>query len=199
VGLRRREGVLGVESLMKTLYLLRHAKSDWDDPKLSDHERPLSARGRHAAETMANYWRARKGGPPPVDLVLCSTAARARQTWDIVSRCWPADQGPPVLIEEGLYLCGEEGLLDRLHRLEERVETVLMVGHNPGFQILARDLCSYRDGRLWMEASNKLPTGSLVEIKLPSALAWSSLTWGKAHLSDFIRPRDFQGAAWGMA
>lgn len=174
---------------MKTLYLLRHAKSDWDDPTLSDHDRPLNLRGQRAAATMANYWAARKGGPPRPDLVLCSTARRARDTLALVMPAW-GDCPPPIQHEHGLYLCGEGALLERLQALDPVVGSVMLVAHNPDLQLLARDLCGAGDGRLRAQIADKLPTGSFVEITVPDQIDWPYLTWGAAHLSALVRPRD---------
>ncbi|WP_165772264.1 SixA phosphatase family protein [Niveispirillum lacus] len=176
---------------MKTLYLLRHAKSDWDDPRLADHDRPLSARGHRAAATMANYWAARKGGPPRPELVVCSTAVRARATLDIVAASWGPDL-PPITFDRGLYLCGEELLLDRVKAVPDAVAGVLFVGHNPDFQLLARDLCGRGDAGLRQSLVAKLPTCSFVEITVPDGVTWRDLTWGSCTLSGFIRPRDLE-------
>ncbi|MDG5494078.1 histidine phosphatase family protein [Niveispirillum sp. BGYR6] len=177
---------------MKKLYLLRHAKSDWTDPKLADHDRPLNPRGERAAQTMANYWATRKGGPPQPDLVLCSTALRARETLLRVMAAWPAP--PPVEYEEGLYLCGEELLLDRLKALPDTLGSVLLVAHNPDLQLLARDLCGRQEqpdaAALMAELTDKLPTGSFVAIDLPAGQGWADLRWGCGRLVDFVRPRD---------
>ncbi|WP_029014262.1 SixA phosphatase family protein [Niveispirillum irakense] len=173
---------------MKTLYLLRHAKSDWADPRLADHDRPLNARGERAAATMANYWARRKGGPPLPELILCSTALRARDTLLRVMQAWPAP--PKVDYEEGLYLCGEELLLDRVKALPSTVDRALIVGHNPDIQLLTRDLCRDGDGRLLDALAMKLPTCSFVEISLPERVDWCDLRWGSCILADFVRPRD---------
>lgn len=183
---------------MKKLYLLRHAKSDWTDLKLADHDRPLSPRGERAAQTMANYWASRKGGPPQPDLILCSTALRARETLVRVMAAWPAP--PAVEYEEGLYLCGEELLLDRLKALPASLGSVLIVAHNPDLQLLSRDLCGRQEGKaadLMTELAAKLPTGSFVAIDVPKGLEWAGLRWGCGHLAEFVRPRDIidqQGA-----
>ena len=82
---------------MKSLHLLRHAKSSWKDPGLNDHDRPLSKRGRQTAKMMAAYLRRAKIAP---DLVICSTAMRARQTLDPIAR---AKKPPKVVIEREIY------------------------------------------------------------------------------------------------
>jgi phosphohistidine phosphatase len=176
---------------MKTLYLLRHAKSDWDDPRLADHDRPLSARGHRAAATMANYWTARKGGPPRPDLVVCSTATRARATLEIVAAAWGTNL-PPTTFDRSIYLCGEELLLDRVKALPEQVGAALFVGHNPDFQLLARDLCGRGEAGLRQALATKLPTCSFVEITVPDGINWGDLAWGSCTLAGFTRPRDLE-------
>lgn len=174
---------------MKTLYLLRHAKSDWDDPTLSDHDRPLNLRGQRAAATMANYWAARKGGPPRPDLVLCSTARRAHDTLALVMSAW-GDHPPAIQHERGLYLCGEGALLKLLKALAAEVGSVMLVAHNPDLQMLARDLCGKGDRERREQIADKLPTGTFVEIAVPDGIEWPDLTWGAAHLTAVVRPRD---------
>jgi len=171
---------------MKTLFLLRHAKSAWDDPTLADHDRPLAPRGRRAAATMAKYLAERKAGPPRLDLVVCSTARRARETWDRMVDAWPAR--PPVVFEDGLYLCGGDALLDRLRALPESVVSVMLVGHNPDLHELAVGLAPDGHDASAQALRTKLPTGSFVEIALPEG-PWADLAWGRGRLAAFVTPR----------
>ncbi len=93
---------------MKTLHLLRHAKSSWKDPSLDDHERPLAKRGRKTAKTIAVHLRHAKVMP---DLVICSTAARARQTLDPIAK---AIKPPKVVFETGIYEVTERKTMEAL-------------------------------------------------------------------------------------
>src|SRR5262245_41814146 len=111
---------------MKRLYLLRHAKSSWKDVSLSDHDRPLAGRGRRASKAMARHLRDRGIEP---DLVLCSTARRARETLDRIA---PALGTTAIEIEPGLYGASAHGLLERLHGVQDEIESVMLIGHNPG-------------------------------------------------------------------
>lgn len=86
----------------------------------------------------------------------------------------------------------EELLLDRVKALPEQVEAALFVGHNPDFQLLARDLCGRGDAGLRQSLATKLPTCSFVEITLPDGMNWRDLTWGSCTLSGFTRPRDLE-------
>src|SRR5437016_13204340 len=110
---------------MHRLHLLRHAKSDRDEG-VEDHERKLSRRGREAARRVGESLPQALG---TLDLVLCSTALRIRETAALVL----VDFAPPyILFEDVLYLAGRNALLRRLCRLNERAGTVLVIGHNPG-------------------------------------------------------------------
>ena len=116
---------------MKRLWLLRHAKSSWDEPGLADHDRPLAPRGRKAGKRMRR-WAAEHDVRP--DLVLCSTAVRARATLDLVA---PALGAPDVEIEGGLYHAWADDLLERLRGVPPDSTSVLLIGHNPGLHDLA--------------------------------------------------------------
>jgi phosphohistidine phosphatase len=110
---------------MKRLYLLRHAKSSWKDTSLPDHDRPLAGRGRRAAKAIARHMR--EQGIEP-DLVLCSSARRARETLD---RMEPAVGTPAVRVEPDLYAASARALLERLRSVLDTVESVMLIGHNP--------------------------------------------------------------------
>ena len=97
------------QKAMKSLYLLRHAKSSWKDPNLNDHERPLSKRGRRAAKMMARYFRRSKIAP---DFVICSTALRAQQTLDPIIK--DAKKSPKVILESEIYGGTQQALWEQL-------------------------------------------------------------------------------------
>ena len=115
---------------MKRLYVLRHAKSSWDDPTLRDRDRPLAPRGRKAAKRIAR-WAAKHGVRP--ELVVCSNAVRAQET---LRRVLPGLGEPAVWIEVTLYAAGVETLLQRVRALPKEVDSVMIVGHNPGLMEL---------------------------------------------------------------
>lgn len=118
---------------LKKLTLLRHAKAVPALPGIDDHARPLNGRGRRAAGQVG----IETAGARP-DLVLCSSAVRTRETWEILSHSW--ETLPPVLVEGGLYLAEPEALLDRLRRVAPDIGHVWLVGHNPGLHDLASRL-----------------------------------------------------------
>ena len=170
---------------MKTVLLLRHAKSSWGEAGLSDHERPLSRRGERAAEAMAEHI-ARKSPRP--DLILCSTAIRTRQTLaPLVQRL--VAPAPPILLEKGLYLAPEDTLLTRLRKAPDGAGTVLMIGHNDGIWRLAEVLSGRGKPGPLAALREKFPTGALATLKAPVE-HWSDLAPGSAELLSYVRPRD---------
>src|SRR5258705_11487626 len=114
---------------MKTLYLLRHAKSSWKDETLPDIERSLKGRGRKASQTVGGFLKEEKIIP---DLVLSSSAIRARQTTDIVIDA--AKLSTDVRFDERIYEADTRRLLEVLNQVEKSKKTVLLVGHNPGLE-----------------------------------------------------------------
>lgn len=170
---------------LKRLHLLRHAKSSWDSPDLDDHDRPLAERGRRAAPLMADHLIARGLRP---DLVLCSTATRARQTFDALA---PALDGVPVLYERTVYVFQGRALIDRLKALPEDVSEVLVVGHNPALEETAVHLADAKaSGHLLDLLHEKYPTGAYAALETEAK--WKALDANCATLVAFIRPKDLK-------
>jgi phosphohistidine phosphatase len=169
---------------MKTLHLLRHAKSAWDDPGLADHDRPLSARGRAAADAVGRRMAA---DGIAADLVLCSTAVRARQTLERVRDAW--DGARAAETDPGLYLCGPAGLLARIRSVPDAVGSLMLVGHNPDTEELALMLCASGEDGLLGALREKYPTGALATIALDVG-GWADADRGRGRLVRFLRPRD---------
>ena len=170
----------------RTLYLLRHAKSSWDDPTIPDRDRPLAPRGVRACELLAEYFRGHEITPW---LVLCSSSTRTRQTLEGVS----AGFGYPVeaLIEHGLYGASAAELLDRLRLVDGSVASVMLIGHNPAIQELATNLARPTTPREALR--DKFPTGALAMLKLAST--WTALAPGSATLTAFVTPRKLKSLA----
>ncbi|GAB6051306.1 histidine phosphatase family protein [Magnetospira thiophila] len=171
---------------MKTLYLLRHAKSSWDNPMARDFDRPLSSRGRRAALAMAGFL-AREELQP--DLVLCSAACRARETLEQLQSTW--NWTIPVWVEQDLYGYDSPALVTRLRRLSDDFDSVMVIGHNPTMETTARALVA--DGppadRAAMQA--KYPTAALAMIKFETPGAtWSDIAAATGTLIRFVTPRD---------
>ena len=167
---------------MRRLILLRHAKSSWDDPDLPDVDRPLSARGRTAARAMASYLRTH---PVHVDLVLCSPAARTRETLALVASSLGSVE---TRFDDALYTFDAGAVLDHLvATLDDDRASVLVVGHNPAIGELAGTLAS--EGNELAAVRTKYPTGALAELEL-AIDTWSALRPGCGRLTTFVRPRD---------
>jgi phosphohistidine phosphatase len=168
--------------MVRYLYLLRHAKSSWDDPRMDDHDRPLAPRGKRAMNAIARH--VRKADVRP-ELILCSSAARARQTLD---RVLPAMAGATAFeVEDGLYTFDGDDLLRRLREVPASVGSVMLVGHNPALQELALTLAGRGDALDRMRS--KLPTGALATLRIPRA-TWHGLRAGSAELVSLVAPKD---------
>ena len=173
---------------MATLYLLRHAKSDWSDPSLRDHDRPLAPRGRRAAEAMADYMDEADLRP---EAVLCSTAVRTRRTWALLQDRVAPDA--TVHFEEDLYGATAGEIVRVVRSLEREAERVLVVGHNPGVQVAALHLAGTGPETALARMRWKFPTAALavLEADLPG---WHELDFGDCRLDRFVRPKDLPGA-----
>ncbi len=166
--------------MTRTLILTRHAKSDWDDPMLDDHERPLNGRGKRSADAMGK-WLNDNGFRP--DLVLCSTAVRTRETWARMADVF----GLPEIalrLEKLLYHAGPQDILDVLRGAEG--ETVLVLGHNPGIGIAASNLAA--------EAANHMrfldyPTAATTVFRF-GIDDWAKADWRGGTVEAFMVPRD---------
>ena len=174
---------------MKRLYLLRHAKSSWDDPTLADHDRPLAPRGRRAAKVMAEHL-GRKGIAP--ELVLCSPSRRTRQT---LKRLVPAlGKSADVQINPALYAASAPVLLEVLQEVPDEVESVMLIGHNPGIQDLALNLAGA--GSEIPRLRSKFPTAGLATLELNGS--WRELASGSAELVWLVKPKELsRGGAAG--
>jgi phosphohistidine phosphatase len=166
------------------LWLLRHAKSSWSDAGLADEDRPLAPRGEHAAERMSGYIVAQGIAP---ELVLCSSALRARQTFASVLPALGTQL--EIRVEPALYTFDADVLLDRLRRIPSEVTSVMLVGHNPAMQDLALRLAG--SGDALHHLAQKYPTAALAEIAFPKG-AWNSLADRQGELVRFTVPRELE-------
>jgi phosphohistidine phosphatase len=167
-------------TVTRTLYLLRHAKSSWDDPTIPDRDRPLAPRGCRACEFVAKHLRRQKVTP---SLVLCSSSTRTRQTLERVSGGF--SHPVEALIEDGLYGATVAELLERLRTVDDSVASVMLIGHYPAIQELALSLIRTKPQRNAL--SDKFPTGALATLELTST--WTALKPGCATLTSFVKPR----------
>jgi len=159
---------------MKTLYLLRHGKSSWKDETLIDVERPLNGRGRRASLTVGNFLKKEKIVP---DLVLSSSAIRARQTTDIVMEA--AKLRTDLRFDERIYEAGAQRLLEVVRQIEKSKKSVLIVGHNPGLEEFLKMLTG---------AVESMPTATLSKVVL-SASNWADIGDKDATLEWVISPK----------
>jgi phosphohistidine phosphatase len=167
----------------RSLYVLRHAKSSWDDPAQRDHERPLAPRGRRAVKLLSEYVERNAIRP---DLVLCSTARRTRDTL--------AGVHPPgeALIEPELYTATVGELIERLRQVPAEVGAVMVIGHNPAVQMLVLRLARPEPdpGERLAAVRRKFPTGAMATLSFSDA--WLDLSAGCAELTDYVRPKALQ-------
>ncbi len=169
---------------MKLLYLLRHAKSSWDDPDLDDFDRPLNKRGRKSAKAMAAFFR--ETGIAP-DTILCSPAKRTRETLKYLT---PVLGQAPIQLDRRIYEASYQTLLLCLADLPSDADAMLLIGHNPGLERLALYLMSDQGhGPGAARLQDKYPTGSLAVLSAP-AHDWADLKVGSCRLDDFVRPSD---------
>ncbi|MBV9373873.1 MAG: histidine phosphatase family protein [Alphaproteobacteria bacterium] len=170
---------------MKMLHLLRHAKSSRTED-IDDHERPLSRRGRAAARRVGEHLPAKLGA---VDLVLCSSARRTRETLDLVIGGF--SPRPRIMIEEQLYLASAESLIKRLRRLAARDTSILLIGHNPGLHELAMALADKASPDFPALSSGKFPTAACVSFRVPAG--WPALGSSRHELVAYVTPASLDG------
>jgi phosphohistidine phosphatase len=168
---------------VRTLLLLRHAKSSWDDPGLADVDRPLAPRGEKAARSIARYLLEKRVRP---DLVLCSPSRRTRQTFEAIEPSLGRDV--PVDYEPDLYGASGGDLLGRLRVVPNSIASVLVIGHNPGLQDLALSLAG-RGGAL-SRLREKFPTAALATLGVGET--WADLQPGAAELLDYVVPKELR-------
>lgn len=160
---------------MKTLFLLRHAKSSWKDQSLPDFERPLNRRGKQAAQDVGRYLKHELIVP---ELVVSSPALRARETIERVAKAakWDVE----VRFDQRIYEAGGLRLLEVISQIENEYKTTLLVGHNPGIEELLMLLTA---------EAKRMPTAALAQIELKSS-KWANAADKRAKLAWRLKPRD---------
>ncbi|MCS6982188.1 MAG: histidine phosphatase family protein [Flavobacteriales bacterium] len=163
---------------MKRLLLVRHAKSDWSQPDLPDHERPLNKRGLRDAPLMAKVWTQHVARP---DVILSSTALRALQTAREFAKAWGVEESA-IVLEPRLYLAGRRTLLDIVQNLSDKAQLAAMFGHNEG---LSEFFCWLvdREGEI-------MPTcaGALIRFEVDS---WKDVSPGIGLLERYDYPKKY--------
>lgn len=170
---------------MRRLLLLRHAKSDWPEG-ISDAERPLNERGQRNAPAIGGFMVAQKLSP---DLALVSSAKRTRQTWELIALKL---SGTTARFEETLYGAPADAILGFVRKTPADIETLLIVGHNPGIETLARRFAESGEGDAIRRITKKYPTSGLAVIELPVD-DWSKANPPAGRLEMFVTPKILEG------
>jgi len=172
---------------MHFLHLLRHAKSAPESDSTEDRLRKLSRSGRDDARLVGGGLPAALGA---IDLVLCSTALRTRETAALVLAGFAAP--PPVTFEDGLYLAALPALLRRLRRLDEATGAVLLIGHNPGLHELALALAAADSPAYPALSQGKFPTTARASFAIETG--WAGLGRSQHVLRDYVTPKSLRGS-----
>lgn len=160
------------------LILTRHAKSDWDDPSLPDHDRPLNGRGCRSARALGD-WLASRGYDP--EEVLCSTARRTVETWEKVAEA-VFETRPALRLEKALYHASPDAMLQILRTAT--MPTVMMIGHNPGIAEFAAMLPARPP---LTPEFRRFPTAATLVVDF-HADSWAEVRPGQGSTLDFARP-----------
>ncbi|UUY01072.1 SixA phosphatase family protein [Sphingomonas sp. J315] len=174
---------------MKTLTILRHAKSSWDDAVARDFDRPLNARGQRAAVTVGRHMRSEGLS---FDHVVASPAVRIIETVEQLETGYGGALAPAW--DRRIYLASASTLLDVIHELPAGADSALLIGHNPGLEDLVLMLVPDRTGDLLRDSvEEKFPTAALAVITFDTS-DWSSIRSDAGTLARFVRPRDLDPA-----
>ncbi len=161
---------------MKTLYIVRHAKSSWDFPELTDHERPLNKRGKRDAPKMGK--RLKKKGILP-DLIISSTANRALTTCEVIAEAIGYSNSR-IMADRNVYHAGSNTLLEVMHHTNDNFASLMLFGHNPGFTDFANRLAQTD---IW-----NIPTCGVFACTF-DVNSWKEVEFGKGKLSFFDYPK----------
>jgi phosphohistidine phosphatase len=170
---------------MHLLHLLRHAKSSWKED-IADRERPLNRRGREAARLVGRHLPAAVGA---IDVVLCSSAVRTRETLDLALAGFAPR--PRCMIEDELYLADRDKLVERLQCLAESDVNALVIGHNPGLHELALALAEPDNPRIRSLAAGKFPTAARISFCV--ATRWAALGGGRHPVIAYVTAGSLSG------
>jgi phosphohistidine phosphatase len=173
---------------MHRLMLFRHAKSAYP-AGVEDHERPLAERGRNAAPQIGRYM-ADHGLVP--ELAVVSTARRAQETWRLAADA--LGRGVPQKDEKRIYEAGSAAILDVIRSTKASVATLLLVGHNPGFQDLALELIGDGDKDDLARLRKKFSTAGLAVIDF-DLKHWSDVSSAGGRLERFVTPKSIDAGA----
>ena len=171
---------------MKTLTILRHAKSGWDAPVERDFDRPINARGRRGAELIGQYVRRNTW---PIDRIIASPAVRVTDTLDVFLPAAGLDDLEPHW-DRRIYLASAATLMDVIREAARDADHLMLVGHNPGLEDLILMLAlADKDDPLRSAVDEKLPTAALARLDL-AIDGWRAIKVGVGKMTHFVRPRD---------
>jgi phosphohistidine phosphatase len=171
---------------VRHLWVLRHAKAASAGPDGDDHGRPLTGRGRRQTTQVRSFVAGRlASGATTPDLVICSSAVRARQTAEPVHEALGA--AVPLDIERSLYGADPDDIVTRLRLVSDEIGTVMIVGHNPSFHELVLLLVSADDAEGRARLETGFPTAALAIVAL-EVTDWSSLGAGGGRLEELFVP-----------
>lgn len=171
---------------MKTLYLLRHTKSDWGNPNLADIDRPLNERGIKASQRLGELFETQGIKP---ELILCSPARRTRQTLSLIAETTGKEYD--TRFEPGLYETSAAQILKIIHQLPDSTASVMIIGHNPGLETLARDLIRPSNPEALARLHEKFPAGGLATLGFHTQ-HWRDIGPAAGDLMDFVTPRELK-------
>tara|TARA_Y100000590_G_scaffold220753_1_gene249830 strand:- start:1392 stop:1904 length:513 start_codon:yes stop_codon:yes gene_type:complete len=169
---------------MKTIFLLRHAKSSWDNTKLEDFDRPLATRGIKSCKKIGKFFKKKKLVP---DIVYCSTAVRAKQTWDLINRI--VEKKKNIIYEDQLYMANSSIFMNFVKKTNDNFKTLMIVSHNPGIENFAIELIKNKESDFYKDINLKYPTGgiAIINFKLKH---WSKMNYETGDIYEFIKPRE---------
>lgn len=163
---------------MKTLYIIRHAKSSWDDLDQADFDRPLNERGKRDAPRMGKRLKEKEIHP---DLIICSPAKRAWSTSKRIAEVLKY-QKKNIKTIKSLYHADEETILETLHKVNDHCKVVILVGHNPGLTDFVNTLSEDETN------IDNIPTCGIVAFELKEE-SWKAIKWGQAKMLFFDYPK----------
>lgn len=169
------------------LHVLRHAKSSWADAPVNDFDRPLNDRGLEAASTIGRFCKKTNLSPT---LILCSPALRTRMTWGIINRFLPVPRD--VKFRRDIYEASVLSLLNVIRNVPNDEKEILLIGHNPGIQMLICSLIKQtrsQNQEIFNKIYQKFPTGALATLTL-NTKTWAGLDESSAQLKTFITPKE---------
>lgn len=171
---------------MLTVSLFRHAKTEPLEPGGNDFDRVLTRRGHKDAAALGAYFAVENFWP---DLILCSPSQRTRQTLSVAFAGLPE---PPVVFEDALYHAAAPNMATRLRKVDADKQHVMIIGHNPGMQVLALKLAGAGKASVRAAMASKFPTAALAIISF-EVNAWRAIREGGGHLQRFVTPKQLRG------